>query len=222
MDTVFFYLSAFLSVSLILEHHKKKNSKWNTIRLCYAASTDIQTISKQYIPPTQPGNSTLIIAILGGDGGSGLKNKSRTIIKNVPVSCNGGCLCTVDWIQFDNQEEKKLLLKKEQTHMHCLNIFLLYVLEHLLAIHSGCAIKRCFDAVLSNGGNRMNIDQNDHFGLETKYNAASLQTLDSWEIKSKLFYLGTDFLSILGLILLSSQLLFMKDIYYLNLRFKNL
>lgn len=60
----------------------------------------------------------------------------------------------------------------------------------------------------------MKIDQNEHFGLEIKYNAGSLQTLDSREIKSMLIYLGSDFLSIWGKILLSSQLLCMKFIYY--------
>jgi len=63
--------------------------------------------------------------------------------------------------------------------MLCLSVFLLYVLECLPDIHTGCAAIRRFDAVLSSEGNRMNIDQNEHFGLEIKYNAGSLQTLDS-------------------------------------------
>lgn len=29
-----------------------------------------------------------------------------------------------------NNKEKKLLLEKEKKHMHCLNIFLIYALEH--------------------------------------------------------------------------------------------
>lgn len=82
-------------------------------------------------------------------------------------------------MQFDNHEGEKLLLKKEHNYMHCLNIFLLYVLAHLQDTHSGCAIRRCFGTVLSSEGNRKNIDQHEHFGLEAKYNSGSVKTLDS-------------------------------------------
>lgn len=68
-----------------------------------------------------------------------------------------------------------------------MNIFLLHILEHLPVIHSGCARRSCFDAVL---GNRTNIEQNGHYGLETEYNANLLPTLDSQENKSMLFNLG--------------------------------
>lgn len=68
-----------------------------------------------------------------------------------------------------------------------MNIFLLHILEHLPVIHSGCARRRYFDTVL---GNRTNVEQNGHYGLETGYNANLLPTPDSRENKSMLFNLG--------------------------------
>lgn len=198
----------YLSVPLALWHCK--NSKWNPLRLCSAASTDIRTVSKQYMPPTQPGSFTFITAIVGGDGGSSLENKSRKITKNVPVSCHGGCLHTMDWVKLDNHEDKKLLLKKEQNCTHCLNLPLLYVLEHLSDIHPRCAVRRCFGAVL----NRVNAEHSEH-------NAGSMHTQVPWELKSMLLYLGADFPTIWAKNLLSSQLLFIKYVYYFAEVFKN-
>lgn len=78
----------------------------------------------------------------------------------------------MDWIEFDNDEEKKV---QKGTKLCAL-------LEYFLAVWIGASSSYPFWMIvwrsIEHGGNAVNIDQNKHFGLETKNNAGSLQTVD--------------------------------------------
>lgn len=92
------------------------------------------------------------VAIVYGDGGSGLKNETRTIIKNVSVFCNEDHLWTI---------KRKSCSWKRKENICIAWIFSWYMHWNIIQI-----IIRCFGAVSSSKGSTTNIDGNEYFGLE--------------------------------------------------------
>lgn len=148
------------------------------------------------------------VAIVYGDGGSGLKNKNRTIIKNVSVFCNEDHLWTI---------KRKSCSWKRKKNICIAWIFSWYMHWNIIQI-----IIRCFGAVSSSEGSTTNIDGNEYFGLG-KIQCCLFAKSGLMRKQKYAFFISGRFPQYLGeRILLSCQFYFRSTHIILQRCFKNL